>query len=395
MSHGILQRPYEPDSSTPKGSGLAPFWPRRRWLAGASALVLGTGALGAWWGRRGAARLQPSNPPPSPEVRGTDAPRIQAEVPPIVFGFPTPQERLLDTGDPAVYMPTASGRLESALYGSVRTVQVGRQVVPSFHEGIDIAPTRRGRGGVALDDVWAAADGVVGYINRHAGDSNYGLYVVLVHQDPIGPVYTLYAHLDEIERSLHVGQPVPRGARLGRMGHTPPHIIPVERSHLHFEVGVILNQNFPTWYRRHRFKPDHGLYHGWNLQGLDPLVPYRLQAAGIAFRLQDWAEGTPTAIELSVRAPRPNYFAEYAACWHVEPGDPRPWILEISEGGVPLRARTGAAEASEVRGRTPQVVRVDEAVLGRNGRRLVAKANGSYTLGSAGRQWLDILLWPG
>ena len=50
------------------------------------------------------------------------------------------------------------------------------------------------------------------YVNRRAGNSNYGIYVVLAHDEPaLGEVYTLYAHLARVESGLHAGQPVEAG----------------------------------------------------------------------------------------------------------------------------------------------------------------------------------------
>ena len=317
-------------------------------------------------------------------------------IPPIEFGPPTPQTRLLETNAPGVYMATASGRWESAMYGSVRTVQSGSTIVPSFHEGVDIAPTARGRDGRALDDIVAAAEGTVGYVNRTAGNSDYGLYVVLLHRDPLGPLYTLYAHLDEIEPGLHAGRPIARGARLGRMGRTPTKVIPVERSHLHFEVGVMLNSDFRSWFLSKRLTPDHGQFNGWNLAGLPPLAPYVAQAEGRAFRLQDWIEGEAPAFEVVVRVlRRPRFFDMYPGLWRGEPHHGGPVVIAATEGGVPLGGWNANSDEVARLGTQPAIVlRADAERLGRNGRRLVVRDNGNWRIGTSGRQWLEILIWP-
>ena len=114
---------------------------------------------------------------------------------------PTAREKL-DPAIPGTFQPTAAGNLESALFGSVRTVKVGAHLFPSFHEGVDIAPLQRGARGMPLDEIHAVAAGTVGYINHVTGNSNYGKYIVLLHDDPIGRVYTLYAHLSVVAREL-------------------------------------------------------------------------------------------------------------------------------------------------------------------------------------------------
>jgi hypothetical protein len=293
-------------------------------------------------------------------------------------------------------MSTASGRPESGLYGSVRTAAFGRSILPSFHEGIDVAPLRRDRRRRALDDVVTAADGAVAHVNRIAGNSDYGHYVAMVHSDPAGPVYTLYAHLDELAPNLKAGQVLPRGTRLGRMGRTPTAVIPVERSHLHFEVGVLLNPEFRGWFRARKLKPDHGNFSGLNLFGFNPIAPYVAQASGTPFSLGAHLAALPPAFELAIRVERrPNYFTLYPSLWRGEPYAGGPIVVAVSDGGIPIAGRN--ADAGEVerigRGRTV-VLKADTDVLGRNGRRLVVPRNGAWILGQAGDAWLDILTYP-
>jgi len=334
----------------------------------------------------------------APEESVLPAPVQEPEpsLPPLEFGPPTPQQRLLETNTPGVYMPTASGRWESAMYGSVRTVQMGKSIVPSFHEGIDIAPTARGRDGRALDEVVAAADGTVGYVNRRAGNSDYGLYAVVLHEDPLGPIYTLYAHLDEIEEGLQTGRAVAKGERLGRMGRTPASVIPLERSHLHFEIGLMLNPDFRSWFAHRRLTPDHRQFNGWNLVGIPPLAPYVAQSEGRAFRMMDWIEAETPAFEVVVRVQRrPNFFSQYPALWRGGAHHGGPLVIAASEGGVPLSGRNADPEEVARLGVHPAAVtRVVAERLGRNGRRLVVRENGVWRLGPAGRQWLEILIWP-
>jgi len=267
----------------PRSSRTCPIrWNRvAAWILAAAALVAGA----AVW-RSCRTRPPKVEPPPAEIVRYVE------------FGFPTDRTNLLDGAEGGDYMATASGRPESAMFGSTRTGVHGKQILPRFHEGIDIAPLHRDRNRAPLDDVVAAADGTVAYVNPRAGNSNYGIYVVLLHDDPAGPVYTMYAHLDAVDPSLRSGASVAIGTRLGRLGRTPAHIIPVERAHLHFEVGVILNPNFRRWFAAQKLKPDHGNYNGMNLLGIDPLIPYREQAENRPFSLRDHFFSTPPALKV-------------------------------------------------------------------------------------------------
>lgn len=320
--------------------------------------------------------------------------------PPVPAGalwtYPTPQTRLDETDNSEVYMPTASGRVESAWYGSTRTRQVGRSILPAFHGGIDIAPTVRDARGRALDPIFAVADGTVGYINPIGGNSSYGVYIVLLHPDDAGEYFTLYAHLAEAQPGLKEGDRVSRGETIGRMGNTSTISIPVQRSHLHFEFGTVLNSRFAEWYRAQELKPWHGTLHGFNLGNLNPmpLIPY--MGSGRRFDLAPHVKSRSVAFRLVVPASGlPDYYVRYPVLW--SGGAPRHggWVMEVYESGTPLQARPATPDESALLagGTTPLVLDVDEGVLGRNGRRLVIRRSGRWALGGNSERWLDILLY--
>jgi peptidoglycan LD-endopeptidase LytH len=323
---------------------------------------------------------EPQGPPPKPAEK------------PLLVGFPTAQTGLLRLDDPAVYMATASGRIESAHYGSTRTRSVQGQLLPAFHMGIDIAPLLRDRRNRAMDPILAVADGRVGYANRVVGHSNYGLYVVLEHDTCMGTIYTLYAHLRSIEDAIRPGTVVRRGGVLGVMGNTPAGTIPLARSHLHFEVGVIRNRRFPAWAEQEQIRNLHGMFNGWNLTGIQPLALYGSADPVQPFFIQQYLETVPVAFELVVDARRPiDYFARYPSLWQ---GDGQPVgavVLSVCEGGVVLRGRA-ASDAEATSERLPYVLHADGDVLGRNGLRLVVSRGTGWQLGSNGLRWLSIML---
>ncbi len=365
-----------------------PLRPRR---AGSWSLVLlAVAALAVLVLPRRATSCRRAAPPPPPESAAA-GPATPAEIPPLRFGFPTAQTNLLATPTADVFMPTASGRPESALYGSVRTESLGRALYARFHEGIDIAPTARDRRNLPLDNVFATADGTVAYVNKIAGNSDYGRYVVLEHREPLGRILTLYAHLESIAAGIQRGATVHRGDVLGRMGHSPEAEIPLARGHTHFEIGLMANPYYDTWFRRQKLKPDHGLYNGGNLLSVNPLAVYEAQARGEPFRMQDYLQSLPVACELILR-PRalPPYFRLYPRLWSGPAWQSGPLVVSLAEGGVPVRGRVATAEESAVLGRqSSAVLSADPDTLGRNGRRIVVRENGRWRLGKNGVRWVD------
>src|SRR5687767_3478066 len=154
--------------------------------------------------------------------------------------WPTPSKAWTDGAPPAQWLQHAgSGDPDSGSFGGVRSA--GTQ----FHEGIDIKPVARDGRGEPLDSVFAAMDGVVRYVNATAGDSSYGRYVVLEHPGMTPAIYTLYAHFARIAPNVRAGFEVNAGDVLGTMGHSAGgYMIPTDRSHLHFEIGVVMTRNF-------------------------------------------------------------------------------------------------------------------------------------------------------
>lgn len=329
--------------------------------------------------------------PEAGESRGA-GPQAPVKIPPFRHVVtPTERERL-DPDIPGIFQPTASGKPESALFGSVRTTTLGGRLYPSFHEGIDIAPVRRTSRGVPLDQVRSVAAGTVGYISRHPGNSNYGIYVVVLHDDPLGRVYSLYAHLASVSTTLRTGQPVEAGSILGVLGNTPAATIPMARAHLHFEVGVIGNGRFDSWFRAQRQTPDHGLYNGLNLFACNPLQFFDVMGAGGESFDRLLAEVDP-AFELMIPAGKPlDYFKRYPGLWKGEPFAGGWMVITASENGVLLSGRNASPEeAAKAVSRKPVVLEADSGVLGRNGCRLVVNDGGRWRLGEKGVRWLEIL----
>ena len=112
------------------------------------------------------------------------------------FCWPTPLKDFeLGRAPENFLQPTVSGTPKSGAFGDVRNNGY------KFHEGIDIRPEKRDKRFEALDDIYAASDGVVVCVNKVSGNSGYGRYIVMTHPKEDVEVYTLYAHLDEIDKN--------------------------------------------------------------------------------------------------------------------------------------------------------------------------------------------------
>lgn len=364
---------------------LRPLWPRlAAVLLGAVPLLL--------------VRLAVREPPREAEATFDPAARgMMVALPPTpepapLFTAPSPQTAWREIDNPKVYMPTGSGRVVSAAYGSVRTSSSG---LASFHEGVDIAPVRWERGRSA-DDVFAVAAGRVGYINRSGGNSSYGKYVVIVHPDPVGEVVSLYAHLASVPDGLREGQAVDLGEVIGRMGHSSTLGVPPQRSHLHLEMGVMLNRRFARWFASKGLTPSHGMYHGWNISGFNP--------ARLLFKLAD-TDPTPFSYLRTLREipvawrivttakALPDYFVRHPDLWKGPAFTGGALVLEVSESGIPLSGRAATDdEVLSLGSDSHRILEVDEQVLGRNGFRHVRKSGSTWRLGRNGLQWRDILL---
>ena len=236
--------------------------------------------------------------------------------------------------------------IESGLYGCVRNNG------SKFHEGIDLKSIKRDAANRPLDTVFAAMDGVVVHLSRKAADSSYGIYLVLEHRELTPAVYSLYAHLSRVEAGLVVGDRVKAGQAIGRMGNTSGgYRIPLERAHLHFEIGLRLADNFQPWYDRRKFtSPNkHGKHNGMNLVGVDPLAFYRAYNAKKVKQPIDFLVTLPKVAVVRVKAAKvPDFVRRYPdlSFFNGKGRAPTLWDLPFGPAGIPLRCDPAPAGAS-------------------------------------------------
>ncbi|MEM7393765.1 MAG: hypothetical protein AAF492_15595, partial [Verrucomicrobiota bacterium] len=187
---------------------------------------------------------------------------------------------------------------------------------------------------------------------------------------------------------------VERGAPIGTMGNTPSSIIPVVRSHLHFELGMIRNNRFDNWIASQKITNLHGRHHGWNLTGISPLDILAETAPARTFSMLDYLQRLPPAFELLIDVSRPlDYFSRYPDLWLGTRPASGAMVLSVSEGGVVSGGRPAhAAESERLQASSgPVVLSADSDVLGRNGLRLVIQSKGTWKIGRNGTKWLNIL----
>lgn len=302
----------------------------------------------------------------------------------VDFVWPTPNTAWADGKPIGDFLQHAgSGDPESGAFGGVRSGGT------HFHEGLDIKALARDRRGEPLDNVFAAMAGVVRHINSNAGDSNYGRYIVLEHPEQNVPVYTLYAHLARIAPGLHAGDRVTRGQIIATMGHSSGgYMIPTDRAHLHFEIGVMITRDFETWYERRKFgsRNDHGAWNGMNLVGFDPLDFLNAWRAHRVETFQDYFAHMATAVRVRIATPRvPDFITRYPALLTkpIPMGVVAGWEIRCNWTGLPFSwtPLTGM-EVAGLAPEQPLIVDADAAIAKRErSKTLVVSRRGAWTVG--------------
>ncbi|CDE83298.1 peptidase M23 [Coraliomargarita sp. CAG:312] len=268
----------------------------------------------------------------------------------------------------AFLQPTVSGNPMSGAFGDVRNNGT------RFHEGIDIKPVRRDRRGEPLDDIYCAMDGEVKMVNKIAGNSGYGRYVAVSHKDFDVEVYTLYAHLSEIDPKISIGSKVSAGTRIGKMGRSASYSIARPQAHLHFEIGLRLSDSFNSWYKTKRYKQKNlfGNYNGLNLVGFDPLAFfYDAKSGKINSGFASYITSMPTAYVVRVYTKSTPDFVKIYPALVDSGGQTCGWDIYFTWYGLPQKferikdPRPGAKEG-EI-----EIVKYNPSQLKRKCRRFV------------------------
>ena len=313
------------------------------------------------------------------------------------FQFPTANHALYQPGaELKFFAPTAPDKpWTSGSFGCVR--DYGNRM----HEGLDIRSLQHDRRGEPADPVGATADGTVVYFSKKPGLSNYGNYVVIRHIIEGLEIYSLYAHLSQVEPTLAIGEPVRAGQVIGIMGRTSTaEVITKDRAHVHFELNVLVNDNFAAWFKKSSpgERNDHGEWNGQNLNGLDDrLILLQEQAGGPRFSLLNFLRSQNELCRVLVRATSFPYLRRYAPLVVRNPRAEKEGVagyeIALNYNGVAFALMPRAESEIKSRARF-QLLSVNDAEAKANPcRRLVVERGGHWVLGNHGLEELEKLVY--
>jgi murein DD-endopeptidase MepM/ murein hydrolase activator NlpD len=313
------------------------------------------------------------------------------------FQFPTANHYLYERGSELKFFaPTAPDKpWTSGSFGCVRND--GQRL----HEGLDILHLQTDKRGEPADPVLATADGTVVYINMKRGLSNYGNYVVIRHVVEGMEIYSLYAHLSAVAPGLKIGKPVKAGEVIATMGRTSTaEVIAKDRAHVHFELNVLVNDNFASWFKTASpgERNDHGEWNGQNLNGLDPrAILLREHNPVTKFSLLDFIRGQTELCRVLVRATNFPYLKRYPMLVLRNPVAEKEGVagyeIALNFNGVAFALMPRAA--SEIKSPAKyQLLSVNEAEARSNPcRHLVVQRNGRWQLANEGLREVELLTY--
>lgn len=314
------------------------------------------------------------------------------------FQFPTANRALYDAGQELKFFaPTSPDRpWTTGSFGCVRTD--GWQM----HEGLDIRHLQTDRHGEPTDPVMATADGTVMYVNLKAGLSNYGKYIVIRHVVEGLEIYSLYAHLSAVADGVTAGKAVSKGEVIATMGRTSNtgERIGKERAHVHFELNLLVNDNYATWFKKNQpgERNDHGEWNGQNLAGLDPREILLGERPGAKkFNLLSFIQSQTELCRVLVRATNFPYLKRYAALVLKNPVAEKEGVagyeIALNYNGVAFALLPRAA--SEIKSPAKiQLLSVNAAEYHANPcRRLVVQRGSHWQLTDKGRREIELLIY--
>ena len=311
------------------------------------------------------------------------------------FQFPTANHALFEPGQELKFFaPTAPDKpWTSGSFGCVRSD--GWQM----HEGLDILHLQTDRHGEPTDSVMATADGTVVYVSIKAALSNYGKYIVIRHLVEGLEIYSLYAHLSEVQPGIAAGTPVKAGEVIATMGRTSntSETINKERAHCHFELNLFVSENFGAWYRKNNpgERNDHGIWNGQNLNGLDPREILLAERNG-GFSLLNFLRSQTELCRVLVRSTSFPYLRRYAPLVLKNPRAEQAGVagyeVALNYNGVAFALLPRAASEIKGTGRF-QLLSVNESEYHAHPcRRLVVEHGGHWQLTDRGVRELELLV---
>jgi hypothetical protein len=269
-----------------------------------------------------------------------------------------------------------------------------------MHEGIDILHLHTDRRGEPTDAVLATADGTVMYVSSKAGLSNYGKYIVIRHVVDGIEIYSLYGHLSEIASGIVAGKPVHAGDVIATMGRSGQPITK-ERAHVHFELNLLVNDNFPAWFKKNSSpgeRNDHGVWNGQNLDGLDGREIFLAEHnPAKPFNLANYIRSQTELCRVLVRVTNFPYLKRYPALVLKNPIAEKEGVagyeVVLNYNGVAFALMPRAA--SEIKGSAKiQLLSVNEAEYHAHPcRKLVTQHGSHWQLTDKGQREVQMLIY--
>ncbi len=312
------------------------------------------------------------------------------------FQFPTANHYLFVPGaETKFFAPTAPDKpWTSGGFGCVR--DNGHRL----HEGLDILHLQTNRHGEPTDPIMATADGTVVYFSTRPGFSNFGKYIVIRHLIQGIEIYSLYAHISAVRPGLAIGQQVKAGEVIATMGRTSSaEVIAQWRAHLHFQLNLLLNDNFASWFKKYAPSGEinyHGEWNGHNLYGLDARQILLAEKNG-KFDLPNFLRGQTELCRVLVRATNFPYLKRYPMLILQNPVAQKEGVagyeIALNFNGLPFALMPRAA--SEIKGRAKfQLLSVNEPVeLANPCRGLLTRHGGHWQLSNEGLRELELLTY--
>ena len=184
------------------------------------------------------------------------------------------------------------------------------------------------------------------------------------------------------------------------MGRTSTaEVITKDRAHVHFELNVLVNDNFATWFKRNSTpgeRNDHGEWNGQNLNGLDPLEIFLAERNG-KFNILNFLRGQTELCRVLVRATNFPYLKRYAPLVLSNPRAEKEGVagyeIALNYNGVAFMLMPRAA--SEIKGAAKfQLVSVNESEQRAHPcRKLVAQHGSRWQLTDKGIRELEMLVY--
>jgi murein DD-endopeptidase MepM/ murein hydrolase activator NlpD len=312
------------------------------------------------------------------------------------FGLPTANHAIFEPGNELrFFAPTAPDKpWTSGSFGCVRNNGT------RLHEGLDIRHLQTDKRGEPTDPIMATADGTVVYFSTKPSLSNYGNYIVIRHVVEGLEIYSLYAHLSAVRPGLKIGETVKAGEVIATMGRTSnAETILKERAHVHFELNVLVNDNFASWFKKNSTeRNDHGEWNGQNLNGLDPREILIAEHNPVTkFSLLNFLQSQTELCRVLVRATDFPYLKRYAALVLKNPVAEKEGVagyeIALNFNGIAFALMPRAE--SEIKSRAKfQLLSVNEAEEKANPcRKLVVQHGGHWELANEGLRELELLTY--